>query len=154
MHQPFYKNYTEGSYLLPWVRLHALKDYYGMVKILEDFPKIQQNFNLVPSLLIQLQDYAADQAREAMLELSLTPAADLKEPDRSYLLRYFFYTNKENVIDRFPRYLELFEKRGLRGTAEEMERARTRFTVQDYLDLKFCKRSPGWMKNTLKRIRI
>src|SRR5262249_20658911 len=123
---------------------HALKDYYGMVRILENFPKIHQNFNLVPSLLIQLQDYAADQAREAMLELSLTPAVDLKEPDRSYLLRYFFYTNKENMIDRFLRYLEVLEKRGLRGTAEEMERARNRFTVQDFLDLQVLQKV-AWM---------
>ena len=60
-HQPFYKNALDGSYLLPWVRLHALKDYYGMVSLLRDFPKVRQNFNLVPSLLIQIQDYAADE---------------------------------------------------------------------------------------------
>ena len=35
MHQPFYKDLVTGEYRLPWVRLHALKDYYGMVKLLE-----------------------------------------------------------------------------------------------------------------------
>ena len=72
-----------------------------MVKLLREFPDIRQNFNLVPSLLIQIQDYASEKAREAMLELSLTPADQLRDVDKSYLLRYFFYTNK-NVIDRFP----------------------------------------------------
>ena len=33
MHQPFYKDLLTGEYRLPWTRMHALKDYYGMVKI-------------------------------------------------------------------------------------------------------------------------
>jgi alpha-amylase/alpha-mannosidase (GH57 family) len=143
-HQPYYKNTADRTYLLPWVRLHALKDYYGMVRILKDFPKIRQNFNLVPSLLAQLQDYAEDHAVEAMLQLSLTPASELEESDKSYLLRYFFYANKENLIARFPRYMELLEKRGFRGTAEEMEKARSKFTVQDYLDLQILQKL-AWM---------
>ena len=49
MHQPFYKDLVTGEYKLPWTRMHALKDYYGMVRILEEFPKIHQTFNLVPS---------------------------------------------------------------------------------------------------------
>ena len=40
-HQPFYKDLVTGEYRLPWVRLHALKDYYGMVKVLEEFPKVK-----------------------------------------------------------------------------------------------------------------
>ena len=54
-HQPYYKNIADDSYLLPWVRLHAIKDYWGMVYILREFPAIRQNFNLVPSLLDQLK---------------------------------------------------------------------------------------------------
>ena len=61
MHQPFYKDMINGEYRLPWVRLHALKDYYGMVKLLEEFPGVHQNFNLVPSLVAQIQD---DTSRE------------------------------------------------------------------------------------------
>jgi hypothetical protein len=38
MHQPFYKDLASGEYKLPWTRMHALKDYYGMVRILEEFP--------------------------------------------------------------------------------------------------------------------
>ncbi|HEY7162712.1 MAG TPA: glycoside hydrolase family 57 protein, partial [Acidobacteriota bacterium] len=142
-HQPYYKNFADGSYLLPWVRLHAIKDYWGMVYMLREFPQIRQNFNLVPSLLDQLQDYATGQAKEAMLDLSLAPAIKLSEADKSYLLRYFFYTNK-NVIERFPRYLELLEKRGIHGTGEDMEKARARFTIQDYLDLQVLQKV-AWM---------
>jgi alpha-amylase/alpha-mannosidase (GH57 family) len=142
-HQPYYKNIADDSYLLPWVRLHAIKDYWGMVHILREFPSIRQNFNLVPSLLDQLNDYANGTAKEAMLELSLTPAVKLRESDKSYLLRYFFYTNI-NVVERFPRYLELLQKRGIHGTGEDMEKARSRFTIQDYLDLQMLQKL-AWM---------
>jgi hypothetical protein len=49
-HQPFYKDLVTGQYRLPWTRLHALKDYYGMVKLLiyDEFPQVHQTFNLVP----------------------------------------------------------------------------------------------------------
>ena len=66
-HQPYYKDLVTGEYRLPWVRLHALKDYYGMVKLLEEFPGVHQTFNLVPSLIAQIQDYAAGNAQDPIL---------------------------------------------------------------------------------------
>ena len=71
MHQPFYRDLVSGEYRLPWARLHALKDYYGMVQILEEFPDIRQTFNLVPSLLLQLEEYAAGKAKDRFLEVVL-----------------------------------------------------------------------------------
>ena len=59
MHQPFYKDLASGEYKLPWTRMHALKDYYGMVRILEEFPKVKQTFNLVPSMMAQVEEYAS-----------------------------------------------------------------------------------------------
>ena len=65
-HQPFYKDLVTGEYRLPWVRLHALKDYYGMVKLLDEFPNVHQTFNLVPSLITQIQDYVAGTAQRSV----------------------------------------------------------------------------------------
>jgi alpha-amylase/alpha-mannosidase (GH57 family) len=62
MHQPFYKDLMSGEYRLPWTRLHALKDYYGMVHVLKDFPDIHQTFNLVPSMMLQVAEYASGSA--------------------------------------------------------------------------------------------
>ena len=56
MHQPFYKDLVSGEYKLPWTRLHGLKDYYGMVEILGEFPKVRQTFNLGPSMLVQVEE--------------------------------------------------------------------------------------------------
>ena len=51
MHQPYYEDLVTREHILPWVRLHGLKDYYGMVRILEDFPKVKQTFNTIANTL-------------------------------------------------------------------------------------------------------
>src|SRR5512142_1973381 len=98
MHQPFYKDLVNGEYRLPWVRLHALKDYYGMVKLLDEFPTVHQTFNLVPSLIAQLQDYVSGSARDPFLELAAKPARDLTPQDRRFALDYFFQANPVHMI--------------------------------------------------------
>ena len=47
MHQPFYKDLDSGEYKLPWTRMHALKDYYGMARVL-DGSNVKQTFNWCP----------------------------------------------------------------------------------------------------------
>src|SRR5258707_4150177 len=107
MHQPFYKDLVTGEYRLPWVRLHGLKDYYGMVKLLDEFPALHQTFNLVPSLITQLQEYVAGTARDPFLEAASRPAADMELGERLFALQYLFQANAESMIARYPRYLEL-----------------------------------------------
>ena len=85
MHQPFYQDLVTGEHILPWVRLHALKDYYGMVALLREFPDVRLTFNLVPSLLVQLEAFAEDRARDRSLELGLKPAAALTDDDKRFL---------------------------------------------------------------------
>ena len=109
-HQPFYKDLVTGQYRLPWVRLHALKDYYGMVKILDEFPDVHQTFNLVPSLITQIEDYVAGTARDPFLDVASKPAGALNEAERRFALQYLFQANAENLIGRYPRYRELQEK--------------------------------------------
>ena len=87
MHQPFYEDLVTGEHILPWVRLHALKDYYGMVALLREFPEVRVTFNLVPSLLVQLEAFAEDRARDRSLELGLKPAAALTDDDRAFIAR-------------------------------------------------------------------
>src|SRR5215468_471759 len=110
MHQPYYKDLVSGEYRLPWVRLHALKDYYGMVKLLDEFPAIHQTFNLVPSLMIQLQDYVNGAARESFLDLVSKPASDINLTEKEFSLEYLFQGNVQNMIRRYPRYRELWER--------------------------------------------
>ena len=109
MHQPFYKDLVTGEYKLPWTRMHALKDYYGMVRILEEFPKIHQTFNLVPSMMVQIEEYAANHARDPLLDLALKPAEQLTSDEKRSMLRNFFLANPSRMIHRYPRYRELFQ---------------------------------------------
>src|SRR5262249_33004183 len=55
--QPYYKDDLTDTYLLPWVRLRSTKDYHKMAALLDGYPRVRQTFNLVPSLLTQIEDY-------------------------------------------------------------------------------------------------
>jgi len=107
MHQPYYEDLVTREHILPWVRLHALKDYYGMVALLREFPDVRVTFNLVPSLLVQLEAFAADQARDQFLELSLKPAADLTSDEAAFVTANFFHAQRDRMINAYPRYAEL-----------------------------------------------
>jgi alpha-amylase/alpha-mannosidase (GH57 family) len=133
MHQPFYKDLILGEYKLPWTRLHALKDYYGMVKVLEDFPAVRQTFNLVPSLLVQLEDYSQGAAADPFLRCALKPADQLTAEEQQFILQYFFQANPGRLIYRYPRYGELYDR--WLSCGRQFQRARLVFTEQDYRDL-------------------
>src|SRR5947209_19995381 len=97
MHQPYYEDLATREHILPWVRLHALKDYYGMVALLREFPGVRMTFNLVPSLLVQLEAFAADGAKDRFLELSLKPADALDERDVDFILEHFFHAQRQHM---------------------------------------------------------
>jgi alpha-amylase/alpha-mannosidase (GH57 family) len=144
MHQPFYKDLMTGQYTLPWVRSHALKDYYGMVHLLSFFPRVRQTFNLVPSLLVQILDYAQGTAKDPFFSLAFKPAAQLTSSEQIFLLRYFFQASEFTLIKRFPRYSELYEKTRGFQTHEDLERLSRRFSTQEYLDLQVLSQL-AWM---------
>ena len=57
MHQPHYRDGLDGLYRLPWVYLHAIKDYADMAWHLESCPEARVVVNFAPVLLEQLDDY-------------------------------------------------------------------------------------------------
>src|SRR5262249_11128145 len=97
-------------YRLPWVRLHALKDYYGMVRLLDEFPGIHQTLNLAPSLIAQLQDYVSGAAQDPFLDIAARPASELSDADRQFAIQYLFQANADHMIGRYPRYRELSQR--------------------------------------------
>jgi len=110
---------------MPWVRLHGTKDYLDMVQILENYPLIHQTFNLVPSLIEQIEDYTQRTVKDKFLELSYKPASELTKEEEQFILENFFKINKERVISVHPRYHELYLKK----------QANKQFNIHDYLDL-------------------
>src|SRR3954451_21736696 len=95
MHQPFYEDLVTREHILPWVRLHALKDYYGMVALLKEFPGVHVTFNLVASLLVQLEAFAEGRAHDRHLDISVKAAEALTEIDIGFMLENFFHAQRE-----------------------------------------------------------
>jgi len=126
MHQPFYQDLATGEHILPWVRLHGLKDYWGMVALLREFPGVRVTFNLVPSLLVQLEAFAQEQARDRHLDVGLVEADRLSEDDRAFCLDQFFHAHRPSMIAPYPRYADLLARRPA-GTRA--------FSVEDMRDL-------------------
>ena len=109
MHQPQYRDPETGQYVLPWTRLHATKDYWGMVKLLEEFPKFHATFNLVPSLCMQLQEYASGKFKEPWFDLAFKKTEELTREDKSEILARAFQLNHERLLSRWPRFVELHQ---------------------------------------------
>src|SRR4051812_2928605 len=84
-HQPYYPDDVAGENPMPWVRLHATKDYLGMALHLEEVPEFQCTINLVPSLLTQLEAYVGG-ATDTHLTMSRRPVDGLAREDALYLL--------------------------------------------------------------------
>jgi alpha-amylase/alpha-mannosidase (GH57 family) len=135
MHQPFYQDLVTGEHILPWVRLHALKDYWGMVALLREFPEVKVTFNLVPSMLVQLEAFARDDARDRHLELGLKPAEQLSEDERGFCIENFFHAHRPRMIDPYPRYAELLARRGANGGGLNGRAQAALFSTDDIRDL-------------------
>ncbi len=130
MHQPQYRDPATGRYILPWTRLHALKDYWGMVRVLEEFPRMHATVNVVPSLAAQLEEYAGGKFDEPWFALAFTPADKLTSPEKAEILVRAFQVNRD-VMHRWPRYSELFEW-SQRAAPEAVART---FGQRDWRDL-------------------
>jgi alpha-amylase/alpha-mannosidase (GH57 family) len=111
MHQPFYKDLVRQCYVMPWAYLHGTKDYLGMPSLAEEFPGVHQTFNLVPSLVLQLEEYARGKAQDASFDLAFKPVQELTPEERSNVIERFFPVPIRTMLQPFPRYFELYERR-------------------------------------------
>jgi alpha-amylase/alpha-mannosidase (GH57 family) len=134
MHQPFYKDPVRGEYILPWTYLHAVKDYYDMAAIVDQTPGAKVVFNLVPSLLEQILDYAAGTAVDPFLARARMAPADMNEEEKLFVLENFFSANRQRMIEPHPRYLELYCLAGDGAPGAARDRLRC-LDDQDLLDL-------------------
>ena len=134
MHQPFYKDPVQGEYVLPWTYLHAVKDYYDMPAIVDATPGAKAVFNLVPSLLEQIQDYAAGTAVDPFLVRARMAPADMTEEEKLFVLENFFSANRKRMIEPNKRYLELYCLAGDGAPQASRDRLRS-LNDQDLLDL-------------------
>lgn len=127
-HQPLYRDpaarNAAGSYRYPWVRLHAIRDYYSMAALAAEHD-VHVTFNLTPVLLRQIDDYLLHGATDTALDLTRHPAEKLSRSQIEELLSTFFDADWHNQVYVHDRYRELFEQRT----------AGARFSRQDVRDL-------------------
>jgi alpha-amylase/alpha-mannosidase (GH57 family) len=124
MHQPDYRDRgsqgsgnsnaggSSGEFVMPWVYLHAMKDYADMAAHLERHPGIRCVVNFVPVLLDQLEDYseqfASGKFRDPLLRLLATPdLGKITRQERHMLLDTCFQSNHVTMLTPFPRYQRL-----------------------------------------------
>lgn len=108
MHQPVYE--IEGTYLMPWARLHAVKDYLDMVLILEKFPKLKLNFDVVPALMDSVIDYT-NGFHDIHSELTVTDIEAMTNEEKSFVLNNFFSPKFETMLYKSENYKDLYQKR-------------------------------------------
>lgn len=110
MHQPYYRDTTTGHMQLPWVRLHCLKDYYDLPARLEKYERLKMTFNLVPSLIEQIDLYVSRQASDRHLDLTTKPTVDLDRHEKAEIFGTFFQGYPKTMIDPYPDYRRLRKK--------------------------------------------
>ncbi|MBI2314270.1 MAG: glycoside hydrolase [Betaproteobacteria bacterium] len=114
MHQPDYRDSRSREFTLPWVYLHAIKDYTDMAHHLEAHPRVKAVVNFVPVLLDQIEDYVEQfsmgRLRDPLLRLLAAP--DLDRVDRGarrLILESCFRSNHTKMIQPYPHYKRVHE---------------------------------------------
>lgn len=129
MHQPVYQLMPQGDFIMPWVRLHAVKDYLDMMLWVEKFNNLRLNFNYVPVLLDSLIKYE-NGAHDIHSRITVTPVEKLSHEDKIFILNNFFDANYQTMIlqnEEYHRLYKIIQEKG----AEDTEI----FSNQEYSDL-------------------
>ena len=129
MHQPVYQLSANGDYIMPWVRLHGVKDYLDMALWADKISDLKLNFNYVPALLDSLMEYS-NGAFDIHSRITATPDESLTNEDKVFILNNFFDANYQNMIlanDEYHRLYKIVQMEGTENTDI--------FTLQEYSDL-------------------
>jgi len=161
MHQPWYRESQEGDYRLPWVYLHALKDYVDMAAHLEAHPRMRCVINFTPVLLEQLDDYATQFRRHleqgsrfAEPLLNLLSGVDPIPSDlegRAEIVRACRRAHAPMMIDVHPAFRGLFEMVMTPDGTQIDERRLAYVNAQFFLDL-LSWYHLAWLGHSLKHL--
>lgn len=128
MHQPVYD--LDGVFYMPWTRLHAVKDYLDMINILEKYPKLKLNFDVVPALMDDVIHYTEHGFNDIHSTITLTPTEELMDTEKEYILNNFFNSKYETMVYKYPRYRDLYKKRLYENISNVED-----YTDQEYSDI-------------------
>ncbi len=114
-HQPWYYNENESVFILPWVRMHSIGNYYKMAYILSKYPDIKVTFTFSGSLLEQLIDYTEKGLMDyrQILSWKIAKGEKLSNKEIYDMLKMpggFFDINWNRFVNKIPRYKVLRDK--------------------------------------------
>jgi hypothetical protein len=144
MHQPVYRNGLTGEYELPYVFLHSIKDYYDMPYHVSRFKNVKVAFNLTPSLVSQIEEYASGRANCKFLRLVKKSVKELTLSEKDYLIKVIF-SSSPKLFEEF----ELLNKLYFAYQSDRRELCRN-LSNQDFLNLEVLFLL-SWCGNYLKR---
>jgi alpha-amylase/alpha-mannosidase (GH57 family) len=142
-HQPYYKK--ESEFILPWVRLHGVKDYADLALLVQEYPNIKHTFNLVPSLMVQIEEYINHSTTDKIERLTLVEAQNLTLSEKHEIIRLFFLCNHQTMIAPYPRYKQLYDL-----SQDDNYNAIQNFSTQDWIDLQ-CWYNLTWIGQISRR---
>ncbi|MGM0380417.1 MAG: hypothetical protein ACQEP7_00345 [bacterium] len=109
LHQPLYRPPGEKDFILPWVRLHTLREYHDMAEMIERNPETPVTVNWTPVLLQQIEEYT-EGARDRMQKLRDMNAGDLDPAQQYQLVRGAYRAHAPTMIEPYPRFNHLHQK--------------------------------------------
>ncbi|MCH9740623.1 MAG: glycoside hydrolase [Epsilonproteobacteria bacterium] len=112
MHQPDYRG-SDGVMSMPWVFLHAIKDYYEMPWLLSLHKGLKATFNITPPLIEQLNLYNDPIENDYFLSLWDAHPSTLESKDREWLIKTCKSTQYETMIKPIAALDVLYHKTSL-----------------------------------------
>lgn len=110
MHQPDYRD-KSGIMQMPWVFLHAIKDYYDMGWMLSRHKGLKATFNVTPTLIQQIKLYYKEpQNNDRFLNLWMQDLVQVKETDRLWMIKICKSTPYDTMVVALPSYAKLYKK--------------------------------------------
>lgn len=128
MHQPVYQLTPDSDYIMPWTRLHAVKDYLDMLTIIKNYKNIKLNFNIVPILIDSFIRYGELGYHDLHSRLTVKPVEELTDEDKNFIINNFFDANYQFMILPLKEYDRLIHKYQFTKNIND-------FTLQEYSDL-------------------
>lgn len=114
-HQPIYRHPETGRYVFPWVLYHSLKNYHQMA-VIAGSTEFKSNFNFVPCLIEQIQDYADGKADDPWLEALKKRSEELTENDLELLKQLI----KEDISE--PEKLQIAALKSMFSPSENSDK--------------------------------
>jgi len=109
MHQPDYRD-ADGVMGMPWVFLHAIKDYYDMPWMLSRHKGLKATFNLTPSLIEQLLLYSDPLKADRFLQLWHQHPSRLGSTERDWIVKICTSCNYDTMVRPFARMAQLYAR--------------------------------------------